>query len=148
MGLQETLRRTRAPNTTHVVPCNAPAANLPAQCLSTPVPARGGECVLGREARRGGYGAGAVRRGPRHCGNWRRRRCRRFRRPPSPPSSRPLTCAGQGRELVSAQARGEARRLCAGVWAGPLALLLLLSLTLRLLPVLPQPLWLRPTRRF
>ena len=70
--------------------------------------------------------------------------------PPPPPvlpaaSGRPLTCAGQGRGLVGAQARGKARRLWAGAWAGPL--LLLLPLTLRLLLLLPQPLWLRPTRR-
>ena len=67
MGLQETLRRTRAPNTTHAAPRNAPAAHPNGQSPSTPVLARGGECVLGREARRGGHGAGAVRRGPRRC---------------------------------------------------------------------------------
>ena len=146
MGLQETLRRTCAQNTTHAAPRNAPAAHPPAQSLSTPVPAHEG-CVCARAggaARRPWGGGGEARAAPLwELAPWQLS-------PPPPPvlpaaSGRPLTCAGQERGLVGAQARGKARRLWAGAWAGPL--LLLLPLTLRLLLLLPQPLWLRPTRR-
>ena len=104
--------------------------------------------MLGWEARRGGHGARVVSGEARAAPLWELAPPQLS--PPPPPvlpaaSGRPLTCAGQGRGLVGAQARGKARRLWAGAWAGPL--LLLLPLPLPKLLLLPQPLWLRPTRR-
>ena len=59
MGLQETLRRTCAPNTTHAAPRSAPAAHAPAQSLSTPVQGTGGVSVCSGGRR----GAAAMGRG-------------------------------------------------------------------------------------
>ena len=86
MGLQETLRRRCAPNTTHVAPRSAPIAHPPAPSPSTPVTARGGECVLGWEARRGGHGGGG--------GEARAARLRELAPPPLSPLPPPAFSAG------------------------------------------------------
>ena len=104
MGLQERLRRTCAPSTTHAALHNAPAAHPPAQSFSTPVPAlcrhRRGECVLGREARRGGHGAGGGGGEARAAPLWELAPPQ-LSPPPPPPAVRPPTHLCGAREGVS-----------------------------------------------